>query len=146
MSIVKRTVACEKTFVEGADTFEAEQVSEEDMIDFIDLFPEYGAKIERIYRFLNKETPPEMVTNEIVETKKRTCNKMCRLDAENASRFIAEKCKNRNDLSNVVNDVYEYLNGKFSKPTIRNLLTGKTRSEISMRFFKINEKGKIIAF
>lgn len=144
MSEVIKTVECVKTFKEGAVTFKQEEVNEEDMNDFVDLFPEYGIKINKIFKFLNNEI--NVKNNEPEEKVKRTCNKMCRLDAENASRFIAEKCKNRTDLSNVVNDVYEYLNGKFSKPTIRNLLTGKTRSEISMRFFKINEKGKIVAF
>ena len=119
----------------------------EEKEDFLDLFPEYESMFQSFYGVLtgiDTKSPPVYDDAICIEHEhaKRSCNKMTRLDAENICRFIAEKCKGRSDIAGIIDDVFDYINGKFSKLTIKNLINGKTYSDISMRFFKID--GRVV--
>ena len=157
---ILRTVECIETFKAGFSSLKEEEFNQEDLTDFIDLFPEYALKISSIFHFLNgdlsisiddEETAEEIDEDEDdVEEKApysrkgMSYNRMTKLDAENISKYIAEKCRGRADFGAIVNDIYEYINGKFGKSTIRDLVHGRTWSTISQAYFKI-EKGKIKA-
>lgn len=157
---ILRTVDCIETFKAGYTSLKEEEFNQEDLTDFIDLFPEYALKISSIFHFLNgdlsisiddEETAEEIDEDEDdVEEKApysrkgMSYNRMTKLDAENISKYIAEKCRGRADFGAIVNDIYDYINGKFGKSTIRDLVHGRTWSTISQAYFKI-EKGKIKA-
>jgi len=157
---IERTVDCIETFKVGYATLREEQFNKEDITDFVDLFPEYGLRISLIYHFLNgdlnvsadidteDDTDEQYDDSETEEESKpysrkgMTYNRMTKLDAENISKYIAEKCRGRADFGSIVNDIYDYINGKFNKGTIRDLVHGKTWATISQNYFKI-EKNKI---
>lgn len=157
---ILRTVDCIETFKAGYTSLKEEEFNQEDLTDFIDLFPEYALKISSIFHFLNGDLSisidDEDAAEEIDENeddaeekvpysrKGMSYNRMTKLDAENISKYIAEKCRGRADFGAIVNDIYEYINGKFGKSTIRDLVHGRTWSTISQAYFKI-EKGKIKA-
>jgi hypothetical protein len=157
---ILRTVECIETFKAGYTSLKEEEFNQEDLTDFIDLFPEYALKISSIFHFLNgdlsisiddEETAEEIEEDEDGAEEKvpysrkgMSYNRMTKLDAENISKYIAEKCRGRADFGAIVNDIYEYINGKFGKSTIRDLVHGRTWSTISQAYFKI-EKGKIKA-
>lgn len=136
-----------------ADVMTEEQIDPndpEEKQDFLELFSEYTPMFKAFHAVLlgidnkyvaNTNTPS--VSADATPIAKRTCKKMSRLDAENVSRYIAEKCKGRADIEGVINDTFNFINGKFTKKTIRSLIIGKSHSDVSMRFFKFNE-GKII--
>lgn len=155
---ILRTVECIETFKAGYTSLKEEEFNQEDLTDFIDLFPEYALKISSIFHFLNGDLSISIddaeTAEEIDETeddaeekvpysrKGMSYNRMTKLDAENISKYIAEKCRGRADFGAIVNDIYEYINGKFGKSTIRDLVHGRTWATISQGYFKI-EKGKI---
>ena len=157
---ILRTVECIETFKAGFSSLKEEEFNQEDLTDFIDLFPEYALKISSIFHFLNgdlsisiddEEAAEEIDENEDDAEEKvpysrkgMSYNRMTKLDAENISKYIAEKCRGRADFGAIVNDIYDYINGKFGKSTIRDLVHGRTWSTISQAYFKI-EKGKIKA-
>lgn len=157
---ILRTVECIETFKTGYTSLKEEEFNQEDLTDFIDLFPEYALKISSIFHFLNgdlsisiddEETAEEIDESEDDAEEKvpysrkgMSYNRMTKLDAENISKYIAEKCRGRADFGAIVNDIYDYINGKFGKSTIRDLVHGRTWSTISQAYFKI-EKGKIKA-
>ncbi len=157
---ILRTVECIETFKAGYTSLKEEEFNQEDLTDFIDLFPEYALKISSIFHFLNgdlsisiddEETAEEIEEDEDDAEEKvpysrkgMSYNRMTKLDAENISKYIAEKCRGRADFGAIVNDIYDYINGKFGKSTIRDLVHGRTWSTISQAYFKI-EKGKIKA-
>ena len=157
---ILRTVDCIETFKAGYTSLKEEEFNQEDLTDFIDLFPEYALKISSIFHFLNGDLSisidDEDAAEEIDENeddaeekvpysrKGMSYNRMTKLDAENISKYIAEKCRGRADFGAIVNDIYDYINGKFGKSTIRDLVHGRTWSTISQAYFKI-EKGKIKA-
>lgn len=157
---ILRTVDCIETFKAGYTSLKEEEFNQEDLTDFIDLFPEYALKISSIFHFLNgdlsisiddEEAAEEIDENEDDAEEKvpysrkgMSYNRMTKLDAENISKYIAEKCRGRADFGAIVNDIYDYINGKFGKSTIRDLVHGRTWSTISQAYFKI-EKGKIKA-
>ena len=157
---ILRTVDCIETFKAGYTSLKEEEFNQEDRTDFIDLFPEYALKISSIFHFLNgdlsisiddEEAAEEIDENEDDAEEKvpysrkgMSYNRMTKLDAENISKYIAEKCRGRADFGAIVNDIYDYINGKFGKSTIRDLVHGRTWSTISQAYFKI-EKGKIKA-
>ena len=151
---IERSTNCIDAFIAGMQIIEEEEFTKEDKIDFIDLFPEYSTILDEIYNFLNgkiiltqqqDEDEDESITPETsVHNSRKGCtyNRMTKLDAENICKYISEKCRGRADMGMVVNDVYDYINGKFNKPSIRDIVHGRTWATISQNYFKI-EKGKI---
>lgn len=155
---ILRTVECIEAFKAGYASLKEEEFNQEDLTDFIDLFPEYALKVSSIFHFLNGDLSisidEEEIGDEIDEDeddveekapysrKGMSYNRMTKLDAENISKYIAEKCRGRADFGAIVNEVHSYINGKFGVATIRDLVHGRTWATISQRYFKI-EKGKI---
>ena len=146
---VDRTIACIKELCTGEGVIELEEINDVDISDYMDLFPDDIPKIQKLYNFL---CTPDINENVVVEDEEEDCsesesrkyNRMTKLDAENISKYIGEKCKGRADIPRIIDDVYNYINGKFGKATIRDLLSGRTFTAISGRFFRI-KNGKIVA-
>ena len=136
------------------ETLRAEDITSYDLEKLKELFPgDLGMKIMFIQNWFSGnleatrvdttiDSEPEEDTV-VIEEPKSSKNRMTKLDAENISKFIAEKCKGRSDYASIINDIDEYINAKFNKKTIRDLLTGKTYKDISSRFFVIGDNGKI---
>ena len=160
---IVRTVNCIETLKAGHATLREEQFNNEDLTDFVDLFPEYAIKVSSIFHFLNGDLSINMDDDDEEEEEEKedddeenpeegrhysrkgvTYNRMTKLDAENICKYIATKCRGRGDLPAIINDVYEYINGKFNKASIRDILYGRTWTTISQNYFKIS-KGKVKA-
>ena len=137
------------------ETLRTEDITSYDLEKLKELFPgDLGMKIMFIQNWFSGhldatrvdtttiDSEPEEDTV-IEEPEPKSKNRMTKLDAESISRFIAEKCKGRSDYASIINDIDEYINAKFNKKTIRDLLTGKTYKDISSRFFVIGDNGKI---
>lgn len=155
---MKNTVNLIENIYTTKETLRAEDITSYDLEKMKELFPgDLGMKImfiqnwfsghldaTRVDTTIDSEPEPEEDTVvEEPEPEPKSKNRMTKLDAENISRFIAEKCKGRSDYASVINDIDEYINAKFNKKTIRDLLTGKTYKDISSRFFVIGDNGKI---
>jgi hypothetical protein len=136
------------------ETLRTEDITSYDLEKLKELFPgDLGMKIMFIQNWFSGHLDATRVDTTIdsepeedavvIEEPKLSKNRMTKLDAENISRFIAEKCKGRSDYASIINDIDEYINAKFNKKTIRDLLTGKTYKDISSRFFVIGDNGKI---
>lgn len=137
------------------ETLRNEDITSYDLEKMKELFPgDLGMKImfiqnwfsghldaTRVDTTIDSSEPEEDIVVEEPEPKSK--NRMTKLDAENISKFIVEKCKGRSDYASIINDIDEYINAKFNKKTIRDLLTGKTYKDISSRFFVIGDNGKI---
>ena len=139
------------------ETLRAEDITSYDLEKLKELFPgDLGMKIMFIQNWfagnldatridvndIVVEEDEEPTYSAAVEEPKQK-NRMTKLDAENISRFISEKCKGRSDYASVIDDIDTYINSKFNKKTIRDLLTGKTYKDISAKYFVINDNGKI---
>lgn len=154
---IERTVDCIETFKVGYATLREEQFNKEDISDFVDLFPEYGLRISLIYHFLNgdlninvddevtdednDDSSEEYAEETIVEGRPSRRGmkyiKITKLDAENISKYVAEKCRGRADLNQVAREVKEYLNDKFNEKSILRLIRGETHATISQNYFRI---------
>lgn len=139
------------------ETLKAEDITSYDLEKLKELFPgDLGMKIMFIQNWFSGnldatridvndivvEENEEPTYSATVEEPKQK-NRMTKLDAENISRFISEKCKGRSDYASVIDDIDTYINSKFNKKTIRDLLTGKTYKDISAKYFVIIDNGKI---
>lgn len=153
---MKNTVNLIENIYTTKETLRAEDITSYDLEKMKELFPgDLGMKIMFIQNWFSGhldatrvdttiDSEPEVEEPEVAEEPEpKSKNRMTKLDAENISRFIAEKCKGRSDYASVINDIDEYINAKFNKKTIRDLLTGKTYKDISSRFFVIGDNGKI---
>lgn len=152
---MKNTVNLIENIYTTKETLRAEDITSYDLEKMKELFPgDLGMKIMFIQNWFSGhldatrvdttiDSEPEEDAVVIEESEPKQKNRMTKLDAENISRFIAEKCKGRSDYASVINDIDEYINAKFNKKTIRDLLTGKTYKDISSRFFVIGDNGKI---
>lgn len=136
------------------ETLRTEDITSYDLEKLKELFPgDLGMKIMFIQNWFSGHLDATRVDTTIdsepeedavvIEEPKLSKNRMTKLDAENISKFIAEKCKGRSDYASIINDIDEYINAKFNKKTIRDLLTGKTYKDISSQFFVIGDNGKI---
>ena len=153
---MKNTVNLIENIYTTKETLRNEDITSYDLEKMKELFPgDLGMKImfiqnwfsghldaTRVDTTIDSEPEPEEETV-VEEPEPKSKNRMTKLDAENISRFIAEKCKGRSDYASIINDIDEYINAKFNKKTIRDLLTGKTYKDISSRFFVIGDNGKI---
>ena len=151
---MKNTVNLIENIYATKETLRAEDITSYDLEKMKELFPgDLGMKIMFIQNWfsghldatrvdITVDSEPEEDTV-VEEPEPKSKNRMTKLDAENISRFIAEKCKGRSDYTSIINDIDEYINAKFNKKTIRDLLTGKTYKDISSRFFVIGDNGKI---
>jgi hypothetical protein len=153
---MKNTVNLIENIYTTKETLRNEDITSYDLEKMKELFPgDLGMKIMFIQNWFSghldatrvdttiDSEPEEDTVAEEPEPEPKSKNRMTKLDAENISRFIAEKCKGRSDYASVINDIDEYINAKFNKKTIRDLLTGKTYKDISSRFFVIGDNGKI---
>ena len=153
---MKNTVNLIENIYTTKETLRNEDITSYDLEKMKELFPgDLGMKImfiqnwfsghldaTRVDTTIDSEPEPEEETV-VEEPEPKSKNRMTKLDAENISRFIAEKCKGRSDYASIINDIDEYINAKFNKKTIRDLLTGKTYKDTSSRFFVIGDNGKI---
>ena len=151
---MKNTVNLIENIYTTKETLRNEDITSYDLEKMKELFPgDLGMKIMFIQNWfsgnLDATRVDTMIDSEpeedtvVEEPEPKSKNRMTKLDAENISRFIAEKCKGRSDYASIINDIDEYINAKFNKKTIRDLLTGKTYKDISSRFFVIGDNGKI---
>ena len=153
---MKNTVNLIENIYTTKETLRNEDITSYDLEKMKELFPgDLGMKIMFIQNWFSghldatrvdttiDSEPEEDTVVEEPEPEPKSKNRMTKLDAENISRFIAEKCKGRSDYASIINDIDEYINAKFNKKTIRDLLTGKTYKDISSRFFVIGDNGKI---
>lgn len=153
---MKNTVNLIENIYATKETLRNEDITSYDLEKMKELFPgDLGMKIMFIQNWFSghldatrvdttiDSEPEEDTVAEEPEPEPKSKNRMTKLDAENISRFIAEKCKGRSDYASIINDIDEYINAKFNKKTIRDLLTGKTYKDISSRFFVIGDNGKI---
>lgn len=153
---MKNTVNLIENIYTTKETLRNEDITSYDLEKMKELFPgDLGMKIMFIQNWFSghldatrvdttiDSEPEEDTVAEEPEPEPKSKNRMTKLDAENISRFIAEKCKGRSDYASIINDIDEYINAKFNKKTIRDLLTGKTYKDISSRFFVIGDNGKI---
>jgi hypothetical protein len=152
---MKNTVNLIENIYTTKETLRTEDITSYDLEKLKELFPgDLGMKIMFIQNWFSGnleatrvdttiDSEPEEDAVVIEEPEPKQKNRMTKLDAENISKFIAEKCKGRSDYASIINDIDEYINAKFNKKTIRDLLTGKTYKDISSRFFVIGDNGKI---
>lgn len=159
MDRVVGAVNCLRTLQEATRTFEEEKFDPiEDSSTYVELFSEDIPKIIETYKFLkgelvfkNPSPTPVSVKEEDEEKevqtsskKKRTLNKMTKVDAESASLYIAKKCRGRADLFIVAKEAAEYMNNRFNPKTLYSLIIGRSHKTESQKYFKV-EKGKIRA-
>lgn len=134
-----------------------EGITKEDIEQMPELLPELSMHIDIIKSWfegkLSKSTPgyqergpisKEPEYNEPRYQTSRKLVKMTKIEAEAASKYIAQKCRGRADLYIVAQEVSTYMNNKFSPKTLYSLITGRTHATSSQGYFKI-EKGKIKA-
>ena len=160
MDRVASAIHCLRTLQEAARIFEEEKFDPiEDSSTYVELFSEDIPKIIETYKFLKGESvfknhysPTPVSVKEENEQKeeltsskkKRTLNRMTKVDAEAASIYIAKKCRGRADLYEVAQEAAEYMNNKFSNRTLYSLIIGKNHKTESQKYFKV-DKGKIKA-
>lgn len=145
VSEVEMTIHAIETLCEGDAVIVREEITKEDICDYMYLFPDDTRRIMKICDFLSDNyNSTETVEETSTASDSRKYNRMTKLDAENISKYIGEKCKGRSDIPRIIDDVYDYINGKFGKPTIRDLISGRTFTAISGRFFRM-KNGKIVS-
>lgn len=148
MAEVKKLINGVKAIYNVSIIGREEEILIEDYKDYLDLRPEDRDKFIKLAQLLlpdKEETSTESDYDSLdINTKTRQYNRMTKLDAENISRYIGEKCRGRADIPRIIDDVYDYINEKFGKATIRDLLTGRTFTAISGRYFTI-KNGKVTA-
>ena len=132
-----------------ADIISAEKINGNDIIGLGVLLPETGIKIVETKAWFNGKIAQtnEKVANKETTTRKtstRTASRMSYAEAEDAAEYIATKC-NGNKITKAMSKLSAYQKEKYTSRSLERFLRGESYSEISQKYFIVDERDKIVS-
>ena len=130
-----------------ADIIAAEKINGNDIIGLAVLLPETGTKIVGMKSWFNGKNAQkvEKVAKETTTRKTtRTASRMSYAEAEDAAEYIATKC-NGNKIAKAMSKLSAYQKEKYTSRSLERFLRGESYSEISQKYFIVDERDKIVS-